>query len=61
MVHYISQDGDISYGITELSADKRADVENNNMPKECAPGSTCIVIEDSSIWMLGSDGWHEIG
>lgn len=62
MVHFISQDGDISYGIAELIADKRKDVEGipNKMPKDCAPGSSCVVIEDSSVWLLGSDGWQEV-
>ena len=61
MVHYISQGEDILYNIIELSADKRSDVEEGTlMPSHCAPGSTCFVIEDSSVWMLGSDGWHEL-
>ena len=58
MVHYISQGEDILYNIIELCADKRDDVKD--MPRHCAPGSSCFVIEDSSVWMLGSDGWHEI-
>ena len=61
MVHYIAQGEDILYNIIELSADKRSDVEEGIlMPSHCAPGSTCFVIEDSSVWMLGSDGWHEL-
>lgn len=58
MVHYISQGEDILYNIVKLCLDKRSDVKN--MPKHCAPGSSCFVIEDSSTWMLGSDGWHEV-
>ena len=58
MVHYISQGEDILYNIVKLCLDKRSDIQN--MPKHCAPGSSCFVIEDSSTWMLGSDGWHEI-
>ena len=59
MIYFIAQNGDISYGIYELALDKREDIKN--IPTTCSPGSSCIVIEDSSIWLLGSDGWHEIG
>lgn len=59
MVFYITQNGDTAYGIYELVLDKRTDMKD--IPKVCMPGSSCIVIEDSSIWMLGSDGWHQIG
>ena len=31
------------------------------LPTEWSPGSTCIVLEDSSVWMLGNDRvWHEL-
>ena len=59
MVYYTVQNGDVPYGIYELALDKRDDIKD--IPKNCAPGSSCIVIEDSSIWMLGSDGWRQIG
>jgi len=40
-------------------ADMLTDV--NKLPTNCAPGSTCIVIENSSLWMLGTDNqWHEM-
>lgn len=40
-------------------ADKIVDIET--MPTEIAPGSTCLVIENSSLWILGNDyKWHEI-
>ena len=58
MVFYVTQHGDTAYGITELVVDKREDIKD--ISKNCSPGSSCMVIEDSSIWMLGSDGWHEI-
>ena len=31
------------------------------LPTNCSAGSTCIVIENSSVWMLGTDKeWHKI-
>lgn len=40
-------------------ADKITDVDN--LPTNCAPGSTCTVIENSSVWMLGTDNkWHKL-
>ena len=44
----------------EAVADKREDMEN--APKYLGPGSSCLVIEDSSVWMLGCEDheWHEI-
>lgn len=42
-----------------LIADTTDDVDG--LPVEFAPGSTCIVIEDSSLWILGNDKiWHQI-
>ena len=58
MVFYITQNGDTVYGIYEFAVDKRSDIKD--IPKQCAPGSSCIVIEDSSVWMLGSNGWHQV-
>ena len=58
MVFYVTQNGDTNYGIYELVLDKVKDIKD--IPKVCAPGSSCIVIEDSSIWLLGSDGWHPV-
>ena len=59
MIFYITQNGDTNYGVVELAVDKVTDIKN--IPNSCAPGSSCVVIEDFSIWMLGSDGWHQIG
>lgn len=58
MYNYMAQGGDVSYNIVEFSADSRSDVDT--LPK-CAAGSTCIVIEDSSVWMINSEGiWIEL-
>ena len=59
MINYTSQNGDVQYNIVELIADTSADIVD--LPKNCAPGSTCLVIEDSSVYMFGGDlEWHEI-
>ena len=48
------------YNITmSYMCDNLTDIET--LPTDCGAGSTCIVIENSSVWMLGSDKeWHEI-
>ena len=43
----------------EAMADERSDIDD--APTNVGAGSTCIVIEDSSVFMLGTDKeWHEI-
>lgn len=43
----------------EIIADLRTDIDT--LPTYYGVGSTCFVIEDSSIWMLGNDAkWHEL-
>lgn len=59
MYNYIAQGEKISYNVVELTADKRDDIET--LPTNYAPGSTCFVIEDSSVWMLNSEEtWVEL-
>ena len=38
-------------------------VDFDTFPKQptCAPGSTCVCLENSSVYMLGDDDiWHEL-
>lgn len=60
MAHKITANGNIVQpSVVEIIADTIADVEN--LPKYVGVGSTCIVIENSSVYMLGNDNeWHEI-
>ena len=60
MAHKITTNGNIVQpSVVEIVADTVADVEN--LPKYVGVGSTCIVIENSSVYMLGNDNeWHEI-
>ena len=55
--------------VVELVADLRKEIDKTAaeydaeaaVSTEFTPGSTCIVTEDSSVWMLGNDKeWYEI-
>lgn len=60
MYNYMSQGEAISHKIVQFAADTRADIAN--LPTSTIEaGSSCIVIEDSSVWMLNSEKqWIEI-
>ena len=61
MVNTIKQGDTVDYGIIEAVCDSAADLDN--LPKDGSwyPGSTCLVIEDSSVWMLNSTNeWKKI-
>lgn len=46
-------------GVVEIIIDLRDDIDD--IPTHYGVGSTCFVIEDSSVWMLGNDAvWHEL-
>ncbi len=43
----------------DIVADALTDI--SEIPTDYAVGSTCLVIEDSSVWILGNDKtWHQI-
>ena len=45
--------------VVELVADTVADIAS--LDTSYMPGSTCVVISDSSVYMLGPDAiWHEL-
>lgn len=60
-MYSIKQQGDtVQSYVIEAVADTRADIAS--LPTTWAVGSTCLVIEDSSVWILGNDLiWHELG
>lgn len=59
MSNYIGQGGQTQYNVVELVVDTVAEIAN--LPINVAPGSTCFVIENSSVYMLNSIGqWIEI-
>lgn len=45
--------------VIEAVCDNLTDI--TTLPTNWEVGSTCIVIEDSSVWMLGNDkNWHKL-
>ena len=60
-MYSIKQQGDtVQSYVIEAVADTRADIAS--LPTTWAVGSACLVIEDSSVWILGNDLiWHELG
>lgn len=40
-------------------ADTESDIAS--LPTQCAPGSTCLVVGNSSLYVLGNDNiWHKL-
>lgn len=60
MDYTIIQQGDtVQNGIIAAACDYDSQIAN--LPTDWIPGSTCIVLESSSVWMLGLDKtWHEL-
>jgi hypothetical protein len=49
----------IQSSVCEIIADTDADIAD--LPTDVGVGSDCIVLESSSVYMLGSDHvWHEL-
>ena len=47
------------YNLMSYMCDNRADIEK--LPTHCGIGSTCIVIDDLSVWMLATDNaWTDL-
>ncbi len=60
ITYTVIQQGDtVQSYVLEVMCDTRQDLAN--LPTDWAAGSNCIVLEDSSVHMLGNDGiWHEL-
>ena len=59
MYNIIRQGNTDQYDLMSYMCDNLADIET--LPTNCGAGSTCIIIEDSSVWMLGTDkAWKEL-
>lgn len=58
--YVITKEGDHTYAyVKEAQCDLLADVAN--LPTDWQPGSSCICLENSSVWELGQDlVWHEL-
>lgn len=54
------QNGSEQYGKIEFVADDRSDIATLPL-EDILPGSTCLVVEDSSVWILSpSKRWVEL-
>lgn len=59
MYRIISNGEDIQQNVVEIVVDELAEIVT--LPTFFNPGSDCICLEDSSVWMLGNDkAWHEL-
>lgn len=57
----LNQSGITTTHLTEFAVDRRADIAQLPTFPDIPKGSDCIVLEDSSVFMLGVDNtWHEI-
>lgn len=55
----ISNGPNIQSNVVEVIADTLTDLDT--VPTSFGVGSDCIVLENSSVWMLGNDKvWHEL-
>ena len=59
-MYRILKNGDTTQAdILEITADNLTDI--SELPTTCGAGSTCLVIENSSVWVLGNDKkWHQL-
>ena len=60
MAYRITSNGsNIQSDVVEVVVDTAADIDD--LPTTFGIGSDCIVLEDSSVYMLGNDRtWHEL-
>jgi hypothetical protein len=57
---YIQQDGDVTYGVNAYMADTVADLDTIDISGD-QPGTTCIIVGNSSVYMLDTDKvWREL-
>ena len=61
MYNVVKSSDNVAPYIVEYVVSTRADIDTLPVSPVCAPGSTCICIEDSRVWMFGDDDiWHEL-
>lgn len=59
MYNIIRQGDTDQYNVVSLVADSRTDI--NSLPVDFASGSTCMVTEDSSVWIFSPNKqWKEL-
>lgn len=53
--------GEITAYVMEFVVDNLSDIDTLPVSPKCAPGSSCLVLENSSVWILGIDNiWKQI-
>ena len=66
MYKVIANGEDVQQNVVEIVADEISDItdlqtETDKPTTYYGAGSSCIVLEDSSVWMLGNDRkWHQL-
>lgn len=64
MYKVIANGEDVQQNVVEIVADTLNDLNDLQVETTTAyygAGSSCIVLENSSVWMLGNDKiWHEL-
>ena len=62
MVNITAQRGEVEAYVIEAVATSLSDIDTlHETCKGAIAGSTCVCLENSSVWMLGGDGiWHEL-
>ena len=56
-----SEGGKTSAYVAEFQIDTLNDILTLPIFPNCAIGSSCLCLEDSSVWRLGSDNvWHKL-
>ena len=60
MATFVYKNGvNIQPGVVEIIADERTDIDT--LSTDHAPGSSCLVVEDKSTWVLAPEGhWIEL-
>ena len=58
-INMMSENGKIKYGIYEFVVDTLSEIQS--LPKDAKPGSSALVLENSSVYMLnGNHEWREL-
>ena len=59
MIKLTSSNGNVQYNVNEYVCDKVEDIET--LPKNCAMGSTCVVISTTEVYMMnGEKKWVKL-
>lgn len=61
MYNVIKSSDNVAPYIMEYVVSTLLDIDTLPVKPTCAPGSSCVCLENASVWMLGDDNiWHEL-